>query len=92
MREGGQRKTTIQERKCTHIGYYLAVELKIVEKKKVLMHFQLLESNKKFMLIYMTAGGKGEGSDGLVFIVDGARNKELTIIVIGSYKGSQKRK
>lgn len=56
------------------------------------MHFQLLESNKKFMLIYMTAGGKGEGSDGLVFIVDGARNKELTIIVIGSYKGSQKRK
>lgn len=70
----------------------LGCGIKNSRKKKVLMHFQLLESNKKFMLIYMTAGGKGEGSDGLVFIVDGARNKELTIIVIGSYKGSQKRK
>lgn len=53
------------------------------------MHFQFLESNKSFTLIYMTVGGKGERkrkSDRLVCIVDGAKNKELTKIIFGSCK------
>lgn len=65
MCPGGERWT--EEARCSRqemysyrilLGYGMRV---IIEKKKyVLIHFQILEPNKKFLLMEMTACGKGK--------------------------------
>lgn len=83
---GGQRKPDVQDRKCTHIGYSLAMEWKSHNRKKEvrLNTFSTFTIKQKVSINgddswWERKGGKK--SDGLVFLFYKVESQELVCIV-----------